>query len=303
VQNAYDSLSAGQFTVTKYNDFVSFSGESMVFTSASVLSTNYKTIGFIVTANNTAATGGTYTLTAFTQTTAAIAYNATAATVQTELNALSNVASRGNCTVSGELATGFAITFTNAAMTTSGASLTPTGSASVVSVIDGGIGRIHRATFSNPTSFRDIYIASHGIVFGDTLYIRATAGPAYYAGITAFSVPDANTIRFTVSPSDAWAAVVAIDECGKRTRYHYEAGVASIRAKNISSFYLPGITTGISTPDDIPIPVNQGDSTSLLLAIFAGTGTLNYSVGQLERWNDWPILRLTKTTIAVADIS
>lgn len=301
VQDAYDSLSAGEFTVSVYPNFVSFSGEAMVFTAASVLSTNYKTIGFVVTANNTPATGGTYTLTAFTQTTAALAYNATAATVEGALNALSNVAARGNCTVSGELLTGFAITFANAAMTTSGASLTPTGSASIVAIIDGGIGRIHRATFSNPTSFRDLYIANHGLVFGDTLYLRGTAGPAYYSGITSFSVLDAHTIRLVVSPADAWAAVVAIDECGKRTRYRYESGTVSLRCKNITDYYLPGVSSGITTADDIVIPTNQSDGTSLLLALLAGTGTLNYVVGELTQWKDSPILSLSKTTINAAD--
>jgi hypothetical protein len=300
VQDAYDSLAAGKYTVTPRANYT-YGSDSMVFTSASVLSSNYKAIGFNVTANNTSATGGTYTLTAFTQTTAAIAYNATAATVEGALNALSSVAARGNCTVSGALDSGFAITFVNAAMTTSGASLTPTGSASVVAVIDGGIGRIHRATFSNPTSFRDLYIANHGLQAGDTLFIRATAGPAYYANITAFSAPDSNTIRLVVSPSDAWAAVAAVDECGKRTRYHYESGSAAIRCKRITDFYMTGVTPGIATADEIPLPTNQSDGPALVLALLGGTGTLNLSVGELTQWRDGPILSLTKTTINAAD--
>lgn len=299
VQDAYDSLAAGQYTVTPMFNYT-YGSDSMVWTTASVLSTNYKAIGFVVTANNTGATGGTYTLTAFTQTTAAIAYNATAATVAGALNALSNVAARGNCAVSGDLVSGFAITFANAAITTSGASLTPTGSASAAAIIDGGIGRIHRTTFSNPTSYRDLYIANHGIVFGDTLFIRGTTGPTYYSGITAFSTPDANTLRLVVAPTDAWAAVTTIDECGKRTCYHYESGAVAVRCKRITDFYLPGVTPGITTADDITLPVNQSDSIALLLALLAGTGTLNYVVGELTPWRG-PILSLTKTTINAAD--
>jgi hypothetical protein len=301
VQDAYDSLAAGIYTVTPMFNYT-YGSDSMVWTSASVLSTNYKAIGFVVTANNTAASGGTYTLTAFTQTTAAIAHNATAATVEGALNALSNVAARGNCAVSGSLVDGFSFTFTNAVMTTSGASLTPSGSASAIAVIDGGIGRIQRATFSNLTSFRDLYIASHGIVFGDTIYLRATAGPTYYSEITGFSVPDANTIRLVVSPSDAFAAAVAIDECGKRTKQSYEPGTSYVRAVRVLSFYLPGVTLNVDSATDILVPQNQADGPSLLLAIFAGTGTINVRVGEITRWMGSEILSLEKVTVLSSDI-
>ena len=40
----------------------------------------------------------------------------------------------------------------------------------------------------------------------------------------------------------------------------------------------------------------------LLLSIFAGTGSLNLSVGELTQWRDGPILSLTKTTINAADV-
>ncbi len=43
--------------------------------------------------------GGTFTLTMFGQTTGGIAYNASAATIQAALNALTNIQNRGNCTV------------------------------------------------------------------------------------------------------------------------------------------------------------------------------------------------------------
>jgi hypothetical protein len=76
----------------------------------------------------------------------------------------------------------------------------------------------------------------------------------------------------------------------------------TVACKRISEFYLPGITTGITTADDISIPVNQGDGSILLLSIFAGTGSLNLSVGELTQWRDGPILSLTKTTINAADV-
>lgn len=75
-------------------------------------------------------TGGTFTLTLDGETTAAIAYNATAAAVQSALEALSNVAA-GDLTVSGSAGGPYTVTFAGAysatnvpALTASGASLT-----------------------------------------------------------------------------------------------------------------------------------------------------------------------------------
>ena len=82
-------------------------------------------------------TGGTFTLTFGGQTTAATAYNATAATVQANLEALSTIGS-GNVSVSGSAGGPYTVTFQNdlgytnvAAMTASGASLTGGSSPSV----------------------------------------------------------------------------------------------------------------------------------------------------------------------------
>lgn len=76
------------------------------------------------------ATGGTFTLTFSGQTTSAIAWNASAATVQTALQALSSIGS-GNATVTGSAGGPYTVTFVGdlglsnvAAMTGSGASLT-----------------------------------------------------------------------------------------------------------------------------------------------------------------------------------
>lgn len=73
------------------------------------------------------ATGGTFTITYSGQTTSGIAYNATAATVQTALVALSNIAA-GEVTVTGVAGGPYTVTFTGntsiSPLTVSGASLT-----------------------------------------------------------------------------------------------------------------------------------------------------------------------------------
>ena len=104
--------------------------------------------------------------------------------------------------------------------------------------------------------------------------------------------------------SDAWASVATgtITECGKVTKANYLPGTtATVPARRLTTFYLPGVTSGITDADDIPIPSNQSDGPALLEAIFAGGGSVNWQVGQLTQWREGPILSLTRTTIAAAD--
>ena len=245
------------------------------------------------------ATGGTYTLTAFGSATTALAYNASASDVQTALNAITAVSNRGNCVVAGSLVEGFSISFANAASTGTSASLTPSPMTTAVAITDTGIGRLQTLRMNRSTSSRDLYIEGHGISTGETLFVKG--GASYYSGISNYTVPDANTIRINVAASDSFAAASAITECGIRTRYLYEAGAVAVRCNRITSFYLPGITTGITTAADIPLPANQGDGPSLLLALLGGGSTLNVNVGELTQWRDGPILSLTKTTINAND--
>ena len=246
------------------------------------------------------ATGGTYTLTAFGSATTALAYNASASDVQTALNAITGVSNRGNCVVAGSLVEGFSIAFANAAATGTSASLTPSPMTTTVAITDTGIGRLQTLRMNRSTSSRDLYIEGHGISTGGALFIKG--GASYYSGISNYTVPDANTIRINVAASDSFAAASAVTECGIRTRYLYEAGSVAVRCNRITSFYLPGITTGITTAADIPLPANQGDGPSLLLALLGGGSTLNVNVGELTQWRDGPILSLTKTTINAADV-
>jgi hypothetical protein len=245
------------------------------------------------------ATGGTYTLTAFSSTTAALAYNADAAAVQTALNAITAVSNRGSVTVTGTLTAGFSIAFANPSFTATSASLTPSPMTSGVSVTDTGIGRLQTLRMTRTTSSRDLYVAGHGIGTGETLFVKGDA--SYFSGISNYTIPDANTIRINVAAADSFAAVTAITECGKRTKYLYESGSAAIRCKRITDFYLPGITSGITTADDIPLPTNQSDGTALVIALLGGGTTVNVNVGELTAWRGGPILSLTRTVINSAD--
>lgn len=298
VQVIFEAAAPARFTASAWTA-AGMDSSTILFPT---LYPSYKNvIQFLVTVNATAATGGTFTVAVGANTSAAIAYNANAATTQTALNLLTSVSNRGNCVVTGtSLALGFSIAFTNAVMTTSATSLTPAGCAVTPTISDSSIGRTQVLTFTNPTNTRDLTVVAHGYTTQDVLYIKQDT--TYHRAITAFSLPDANTIRLSVSSSAAYAGAAAITECGWRTKTSYTPGAATVPARRITSFYLPGYTTGISSADDIEIPANQSDGVNFMLAALSGAGSFNYQVGELIQWQGSPILSLTKTTINAIDI-
>lgn len=249
-----------------------------------------------------AVTGGTYTLTVGGDTTGAIAYNASASTVSTALNALTSVTNRGGCTASGTLTAGFTIAYTNAVMTASSASLTPSGALATPSITDGTIGRTQKILYTNPTVTRDLYVPAHGLATGETLYLKLASGDTYYFGVTNYTLPDANTVRLSLTASDAYAAAGIFSECGRRSKRAYTPGMRSVAADKVTDFYLPGAPGQPATDNDITIPSSQASGPDFLEAVFTGQGTINYEVGILDPWRNTPILALTKVVIAVADI-
>jgi hypothetical protein len=264
------------------------------------LDTSLQQIAATVVWANTAPTGGTYTLTAFTQTTAAIAYNASAATVSAALAGLSGIINRGGCTVAGELYSGFSFSFSNGAISGDATSLTPAGCSITSTNGDGTTGRVQVVRFASTSATRVLYILNHGISVGDVLYVKG--GSTYYGDVTNFTVSDANTISMTISPLNAYASASTITEAGKRYKAGYEPGTKTTRCVRTTTHSFPGVSAGIATADDIPIPQSQSDGPSLILAIFGGTGTLNIGVGELTRWRDGPIWAMTTTTINAADV-
>ena len=292
VQLALDAMAPGLYTARQASNNSPVAG--------GVLSAIPYAIGLDILYTPAAATGGTYTLTAFTQTTSSLAYNASAATVSTALNTLGNVINRGGCTVTGDLANGFTIAFANPVITADATSLVPSASAVSPTLTDGTIGRTQQIVITASTAYRNLYVANHGITIDDVLYLRT--GATSYPLVTTFTVPDANTIRLSVTAASTYAAALTIYALGRRTLAAYEPGTRMIRCRRITDFYLPGVSSGITTADDITVPVSQSDGPALLLAIFAGAGTFNKEVGDLANWRESPILSITRTEIAVADI-
>jgi hypothetical protein len=246
--------------------------------------------------------GGTFTITMFGQTTSAIAYNATLTTIQTALNTLSNISSRGGCIVVGNGSTGlqsgntnigFTIQFPNQSAISVANSLTPAGSTAIVT--KNALGTVQTIKFGASTSQRLLTAVGHGFSNADTIYLLVDGD--YVTGIVYpdFEVIDAATIRIPVVAGSIYATALAITYTGKKTT-SYNGGVKLTRIKRVTDFYLPGITVDVNTVDDIPLPTWQGDDVSLLNAILTGSSSINYEVGDMERWRS-DIVARTLTTL------
>lgn len=273
--------------------------------------------------NSVSISGGTFTLTFFGQTTAAIAYNATLTDVANALNALSNVSARGGVTVQPWFQSAasssilvsvggvdtiiFNVSFTNAAITGNGTSLVPatttitaTRTPSYVSPGYNVQGHVQVITFVSQAD-RILYAPGHGISTGDTILV--VVGGTYYSGISSgYTVQSTDTVLMSPSAGSAYSAAGTATLIGRRVTAGYAPGAALTRIKRVTDFYLPGISPGISTADDIPLPAFQGDSQTLLSAILAGTTSINYEVGELSQWRDSPILARTITTLNAATL-
>jgi hypothetical protein len=257
-------------------------------------------------------TGGTFSINIFSQNTSALNYNSSPSDIETALNNLSNVQSRGNVVVTSSsgtstiLASGnalavFSIGFSNDAFGGNAVSLSPSGSAVNISKTDGTIGRTQRIAFASSSATRTLYAAGHEIDSGETIYIRNSGSVFANIAPSKVTVIDANTIQLSVLASDTWASVASITEMGPRTKVNYEPGSVVIRSKTTTDFYLPGVTSGITTADDIPIPVDESGTAAFLQGVFSGQDNINVRVGELRPWRG-PILLVDRTSIASADV-
>lgn len=180
-------------------------------------------------------TGGTFTLTFSGQTTSAIAYNASASTVQTALAALSTIGS-GNVSVSGSNGGPYTVTFTGtlgnknvAAMTASGAGLTGGTSPSVsVATTTAGVtghypngyipagiavGKVTATGLFGPyddtaSDGRQVF---YGLTFNDVTAVRANGSVAAKVGTGAFVRGSVTTAKlpFQSGPGSVDAAAKA----------------------------------------------------------------------------------------------
>lgn len=264
-------------------------------------------------------TGGTFTVTFFGNTTSALAYNITTAALQTAVRALAGCEDAVVTVPTGYTAPlkgdstrlEFTVTLPFPDLVAVGSSLTPTGSN--VAVLNGAYGfpyvgdpsyntRLDASETNNHDSLtingttpsgREITATAHGIVAADNIVVIFSDGTSASVTTGKFTVPDANRIAFQNNAGDAFSSSLQIVAVGKATGQGYAAGVVLVRITRETTFYLPGVSPGITTVADIPLPTYQGDPASLLEAILDASTSINLEVGDLQRWKDTDILAYT----------
>lgn len=253
----------------------------------------------------TPATGGTFTLTYKTSTTAAIAYNDTIANIFTALNALADVttdgitfnlganslatASQGYLQV-GTLTAGKPLL----APVTMTSSLTPAAAATVGTLFlnSGGLSYCNIAIFGRAT------VTAHGWSAG-TLMIGSAYAYHEATVTTEWVSVDANTIAFArlIGLMGDYIEIYM----GQFARA-YTPTTRLVATRQTDSFYLPAVTTGITTAADIPRAAGLQTPTTLIDGVLTTTGFQTHRTEGPKSWQG-PILKLSTVDINVDDIA
>lgn len=243
-------------------------------------------------------TGGTFTLKYKTSTTAAIDYDEDDANIISALNNLSDVISDG---ITFDLANNQLDEPTQASLT-----LGATTSFSVDVTID--------LTSATPSTARTSYTyrtSTGSQVLG--IATRLTITGHGFDESDTFAIVNENTsetFRVWVFDPDIWeeidANTVAVyfpfnysDEllAFAEESSSYTPGTVRVPCRLVSNFYLPGVSPGITTAADIPVPARVGTE-AIVNALLAGsTGTMIVDVNDFVRWLGGPIIQLTTVEI------
>ncbi len=133
-------------------------------------------------------------------------------------------------------------------------------------------------TSSNSGSDTTLNWTAHGIGAGDTFAARGSSWFIFQPG--QFTIVDANTITLIgVTLGNT------VGSAGKLYR-SYTPGLDRVGIQQTQRFYLPGVTVGVATANDIPLPnVLLNDVDFLAAVISTLTGLLDYDANQLEQYS------------------
>ncbi len=254
----------------------------------------------IATPTLTTPSGGTFILEYNGSSTAALPYNETDGNIAAAINALASVIAEGLTFTASNLFASPGACHLNLTATvgtpghrfTIASSITPGGASTVIVL------QISATVFSLQVGARAT-LTGHGFSAVNCLYLERS-GLSSASGLEPgfWVVVDANTIAF---PGTA-IAYLNVDFIGQSIR-NYTPGSANVRIRDTQNFYLPGVTPGIATVDDIPIPVaNTSDLALLDLASGTATGYQTYDVTRLVPWRETAIQEHTITEINVDNL-
>lgn len=160
-------------------------------------------------------------------------------------------------------------------------------------------GPLITSTSANSGANTRLTATAHGITGTEEIIVRINAGgsPFQIVSAGAYTVVDANTIDvlgYNWGTSSTSLAKYLRD---------YTPGTDRVGLRRTQKFYLPGVTGGITTPADIPLPSLLVNDVELLASLLANlTGYQTYDASELTRWNDGPIYTQTYDEINMADL-
>lgn len=116
------------------------------------------------------------------------------------------------------------------------------------------------------------------------------------------SVVTAATDSFTIRTEDLPGASAVVTHCVfDKDGTRYANGPVSVTVKEVTTFYLPGVTPAITTPADIPLASPKLDPVSWLGEIVAASAYAAVEGSKLDRWLDGPIYRQTTISAQMSD--
>lgn len=258
-----------------------------------------------------AVSSGVFTLNYRGTATGNLNYNDSIATIQSALNALATVIadgltfSGGTNALSSTGTINLAITVgsTNFRVVINPAGFSPSGAATMFTYIAS-------PTMQQIGSAYIVALPAHGLDITKTLAVTITGigqfggsifvlqPRAAVTGSGQWSIIDVNTIAYsqgTVGPSFNASLF------GNSLRV-YTPGPSRVRANLVTNFYLPGVTVGITTATDIPVPAPLINDTDFLAAVLVNqSGFLNYDATDLVSWIG-PIFNQTQKQIDFSDV-
>lgn len=251
---------------------------------------------------STSFNGGTFTLTIFGQTTAALAFDATRQEIEDAINAVldlnvtvsipfTGISYTGNPILAGGLEIRFFVAVDFPAVSVDASGLTPSGSGSITQIYAAGW---HLTLSSTSSGTRTITAPTHGIAATDDIVVTV-AGVVVNLSAGQFGVPNSNQLTFTSTAGAAFygGSVTAV---GSGNGDRYAADTPQIPIEQTTTYYLCGVSADVEEAADIPIP-SRGTPAQLLGAIFGGSTLFNYEVGEIEQWDEFPLISITLTTI------
>jgi len=207
----------------------------------------------------------------------------------------------GTTKINKPLLSEFATAFNGNGVTGAGTSSTVTPCYDYISHMwDGQNNRVYgpyitTTSANNGANTRVTWPSAHGIT--TQRFMIKSSGNRYIFNSGDYTVVDTTNIDLL-----GWLFGANATQAGKYLR-DYTSGPGNVVTKNVGTFYLPGITSGITTPADVTMPAPLLNDAAFLAAVVATlSGFLNYDLDGFGPWMDSSIYRLDAVQINMASL-